>query len=255
MKGLTETDFKYLAGLIDADGWCSFNFQHSVSTGKVYLQLSIGLACSTTIDRDGSFINWLSTICGNSSSYIDARGTVINTWKLSKRSDLAKFIPLLTKHMVIKAKHIERLYDKYQEFTGQSLTPIQIEELRQFSLLSRKDAGPLKSKNFPSRAWVAGFLDGDGHYGLHKRKNRPSAQLSVDALLDKSDVLALELLKKTYGGEIHYQDGNPRWYRGLGVQHRAFAISFLKTMHRHSRLKKYKIEQMLAFHNLAATTK
>lgn len=250
MKSLTETDFKYLAGLIDADGWISFQFNRSkYSTGKTYLNLSLGLAASDTIDREGKFMEWLVSHCGNLSSYRDINNRLIRTWNLGKRSDLAQFIPRLTKHMVIKAKHIDRLFGIFCNLQGKNLTESETALLRATSVESRLDTGPLKAKNFCSKAWTAGFLDGDGHYGIHKKKQTNYTALSIDALVSESDRCALELLKKTYGGEIHYQDGNPRWYRGLGKQHHAFAIRFLKTMHRHSRLKRHKIEQMLAFHN------
>lgn len=250
MKGLTESDFKYLAGLLDADGWCSFQFIKSHnSTQKTYLQLSVGLAASETVDKGGLLVQWLGSHCGTTSGYLDANGTLVRTWRLNKRSDLNMFIPRLTKHMIIKAKHFDRLHGIYENLKGQEIDASKIEILKEVSKQSRLDAGPLKAKNFASKAWTAGFLDGDGHYGIHKRKKDNYTSLSIDALVSESDKVALDLLHKTYGGAIHYQGDNPRWYRGLGKQHRAFAIDFLKIMHRHSRLKKHKIEKMLAFHN------
>lgn len=252
MKGLTETDFKYLAGLIDADGWISFNYCKSVSTNNTYLQLRIGVAASDNIDRDGLLISWISSHLGCYSKSVDVRGTIIHLWQVSKRSELNSFVPRLLKHMIIKGKHLDRLYTAYTELKGEALSDNTIETLKALSLESRKDSGPVKSKNYPTKAWVAGYLDGDGHYGLHKRKKDGYTSLSIQVLSDKKDDIGLTLLKKTYGGTINCHQSNnhnPKWYRGLGKQHRAFAISFLKTMHRHSRLKKHKIEQMLSFHN------
>jgi len=253
MKKLTETDVKYLAGLIDADGWGRIQFQKSISTGKTYIKFQIGVGCSESIDRDGQFINWLSSF-GGSVSVQELNGKNFNTWSLQKKSELNMFLPRIIKHQIIKAKHFKRMFDIYSEYRGMALSEKDIISIKNTLSGSRLDTGPLKPKNYPSKAWTSGYLDGDGHYGLHSSKKR-SSKLGIDVLSTERDSTGLQLLLKTYGGNISYSSGHPRWYRGLGKQHKQFAIQFLKTMHRHSRLKKWKIEQMLAFHNSSATTK
>lgn len=250
MKQFTETDTKYLAGLIDADGWIGMQYQESKSTGKTYLQMTVGLATSENIDRDGKLIKWLGSIGGRTNSY-DYEGGVMNSWTVGKRSELNMLVPRLLKHMIIKGKHLDNMYSIYTENQGKEIPKDLIPGLKEFHKQSRLNTGPAKPKNYPTKAWVAGYLDGDGHYGIHKRKRDNYVRLSIDALAQKSDTIALEYLVKQYGGAIGKPDkqGNRRWYRGLGKQHRDFAIGFLKTMHRHSRLKQHKIEQMLAFHN------
>lgn len=244
MEKFTETEIKYLAGLIDADGYVSFSFVK----GRVYLQL--GIVQSVPYDRD----NYLDSLVKKAGRvhYRETSGNDQKTWTVRSRRDLNILIPRLVNHMVIKARHLNNMFNKYLEYSGVVCSSQEIEELRNFSKESRIGSGPLKPKTHPTWAWVSGYLDGDGHYNFSKK--RGLARLEVCAHV--TDTCGIELLQKAFGGTIVRMGDtdNYRWFKNLGKRDKAFAKNFLKKMHRHSKFKRWKIEQILAFHNQAATT-
>lgn len=166
-------------------------------------------------------------------------------------------LPRVIKHMVVKGSHWNNLFMKWIELKGKPLTDGEIAQLKAWSEESRKVAQPLKPKNHPTWAWLAGFLDGDGYYSLQKGKVKHSpnyCSLRVGAVCHKSDRVSLDLIKKAFGGSFKEEGDILRWYRNLGPRDKDFAVPFLKKVHAHSKLKKWKIEQMLAFHNEPVAT-
>ena len=245
MENMTETQIKYLAGLLDADGSLSFKFCKA-NSGKTYVYLILALTASEKIDRHG-YVQSLEKYAGSVCKVTYEKETYTDAWKwnVQSRSDLNKLLPRLLKHMVIKGKHWNNLYEKFTEYKGIDVTG-RVEVLKQFSTESRIDTGPVKAKKHPTWAWVAGYLDGDGCYTLSKQKT-----LHVGCIAHVNDVVGLELLSKAFGGTIYEprDDNSVLWRRGLGKSHRDFAIPFLRKVHKHSQLKRWKIEQLLAFHN------
>lgn len=236
MKNLNETEIKYLAGLIDSDGHISYNY----SKGYVYLE--IGITQSVGYDR-GNYMEYLSTFVGRL-QYRSTSGQDQKVLRIRKKSDLNKIVPRLLKHMVVKGKHLLGMYDMYTSLKGIQLDDLS--DIKQFVKESRLNTGPVKPKKHPTWAWVAGYLDGDGHYNFSQK--RGTARIEVCA--HKNDMAGLKLLHKAFGGSILQMSGsdNFRWFHNLGKRDAGFAISFLKKMHNHSQFKKWKIEQILSFH-------
>lgn len=246
MKNFTETEIKYLSGLLDADGWMSFKFCKTAA-GKKYIYLIVGLSAAESVDKHG-FVKSLGDYMGSvmkitydKETYSDA-----NKWHVQGRSELNKLVPRLIKHMVVKGAHWSRLFNIYTELKGCDVTDIE-EELKEFSLESRAYGGPLKPKKHPTWAWVAGYLDGDGCYTLSRTRT-----LHVGCITHRDDLHGVELLHKAFGGTIYAprdEDNTVLWRRGLGKNNKDFAVPFLKKVHSHSKLKRWKIEQLLNFHN------
>lgn len=244
MKYFEESEIKYLAGLLDADGSLSFKFCKT-QTGKTYLYLVLSLTASKKIDKHGylySLGERLGKCC--EIKYDNPNHNDAVKWNVQSRRDLNLLIPRLTKHMVIKAKHWDFLYNMFTMYKGEDITGL-VEVLKATSGLSRCDVGSLKPKKHPTWAWVAGYLDGDGCYTLSKRA------VHVGAIAHVQDSSALELLRHAFGGSLYEprEDNTRLWRRGMGKQNASFAKHFLNKVHRHSRLKKWKIEQMINFHN------
>lgn len=244
---MKETDIKYLAGLLDADGSFFFNY----TSGFVYLTMSIDLSCS--IDKDFKYTEWLSNQLEVTPCYSDREPS---KWSksakitISKRSTLNKVVPRLLKYLVIKGSHLQRLYDKWLELKGIKQTESQIAELRKFVKDSRLQAGPVRTKSWLPKAYVAGFIDGDGHYCFRPK----CGKYNVSTVSHPNDRVVADLLYKQYGGCIREdQDGYIRWSVTLGKTMRDFAIPFLKDMVKHSKLKKYKIEKFLHYHSQRLT--
>lgn len=246
MKGFNETEIKYLAGLLDADGSLSF----SKVDGKLYMEMQ--LSASDSVDKQG-YVKTCAERCGYFSRRVYTNGwSPANQWRISKRSELNMLLPRIMKHMVIKGRHWAWMFDMYNKLKGQSVEDIW-EVIKESCDESRLNVGPIRHKNHPTWAWTAGYLDGDGSYSLKKRTDTKgtSYQSHIMVVAHRDDIVGLELLNKAFGGYI-YEDASCncfRWKRNLGKRDRAFAKAFLSKLVNHSRLKKWKIEQILAFHN------
>lgn len=244
---MTETEVKYLAGLIDADGSIGFEFTNK----RVYLALS--LISAESIDRHG-FVKSLPELTGAGTVCEKTRSVEtwakVAVWKVTKAKDLEMLLPRLIKHMVIKGKHFQRMLEKWLEYRSIVLEEHIIEQLRLFAKMSRSDAGPVKPKKHPTWAWVAGYLDGDGSFVYKQAPSHNTPRMFVQATAHENDKVALELLHKAFGGNLNSRGKTcPHiwdWKHSLGRSNQAFAIHFLTKVHRHIRLKKHKIETMLA---------
>lgn len=247
-----ETEIKYLAGLIDADGSLYFNFVKYKD--KYNVRLLLVLQQSESIDKDGCFIKslrkymgFVQTIKMDNEKWSDA-----NRWVVTNANELNMLLPRLTKHMVIKAKHFKYMHEKYNSIYGKSVSYEEMLALKEFAKISRKNTGPLKPKNHPTWAWIAGYLDGDGCYYMRNRKKNWGifTELQVSVVAHNDDLDGLRLLNKAFNGKIrkHTKENTYTWIRNLGNSDRSFAIAFLRKVHWHSQLKKHKIEQLLNFH-------
>lgn len=244
---MNETDIKYLAGLLDADGSFFFNY----TANRAYLTVALDL--TTGIDKDLKFTNWL---CSNldvrphiHERELNAVGVKSIKIIVSKRSTIEMLVPRLLKYLVIKGGHLNRLFDKWKEVRGSRLSDEEIEELKKFTIESRKIAGPVKPKSWLPKAYVAGFIDGDGCYVMKKS----SGSYNVSTVSHLQDRVVADLLFKQYGGRIHYQENWIRWVHPLGRTNKSFAVKFLRDMHRHSKLKRHKIEMFLHYHSQRLT--
>jgi hypothetical protein len=257
---MNETLVKYLAGILDADGSVNFNFVNPTKDERnlCNLSLKISLSSSDAIDVHG-FVMRLPELTGFGTSSPFGEKEQFNRWTVTSRRDLEMLVPRLVKHMAVKARHLQRMLDKWKEKRGVFLSEAEREGLLEFSRSSRADAGPLKPKNFPSWAWLAGYLDGNGSYraglcksGKYKGNQYFRMQCSVHASCHKGDVAVLEFIQKAHGGYIkpHSLSENCMvWERNLGKSQHSFAVRFLPKLVRHSHLKRHKIEQMLSFHH------
>jgi hypothetical protein len=231
-----ETESKYLAGLLDADGSLSFGMKG----GR--LSLSFELTMAESIDRDGKYAKYLSSKVGN--LYTRKRNenwATVNEWKIGARSDLEKFLPHVIKHMVARGKKWDFMLRTFREYRGVEITREELLELRE---QANRLSGPVKPKNHPSWAWVAGIIDGDGWY--MKRVRPKQIEMQVGVVTNMNETASLELLHKAFGGVLKDDRGHKRWIRNLGPRDKAFALHFLRKMVVHSRLKKWKIEQLLS---------
>lgn len=253
---MNETLIKYLAGLLDADGSLSLSFRCDENKeGRYYVGLNLRLASSDAVDQRG-FVSALpqDTGMGTISRYGSKRQYI--SWNISKRSHLEMVLPRLIKHMVIKAQHWQYLLDVWREGRKESKT-CSTEERIALTAASKESrrlrVGPIRPKNHPTWAWLAGYLDGDGWYtytsGVYKGYRQ--WRMEVGACSHINDAGVLEFLQRSFGGRIkcHSQSNNAMvWKRALGYQNRTFALGFLSKLARHSHLKRHKIDAMIHHH-------
>lgn len=250
---MNESLVKYLAGLLDADGSLSFEC-HRGYDDRVRISLKLHLAAAESIDTVG-LVASLPSLTGFGSVNRYAIGDKYYVqWFVGHRADLEMLLPRLIKHMVVKARHWQWLMDYWRDYRSQakgqkSLSEAEWAELSAASRESRRTrVGPIKPKNHPTWAWLAGFLDGDGCFSFRTSKNK-NMRLSVTA--HAMDISVLEFLQTAFGGTIRENSRSSDikvWWRGLGPTHTSFALRVLPRLVQHSRLKRHKIEQMIHFH-------
>jgi hypothetical protein len=251
---MNETLIKYLAGLLDADGSLSFAFKACPNTpGRCFVGLHLRLSSSEEVDRNG-FVDGLPALTGMGGFYRSGQRAQFKTWLVAKRADLEMILPRLIKHMVIKGKHWNWLLQMWRDLRvdSKSVSDAERAELTETSKNSRRaNVGPLKPKNHPTWAWVAGYLDGDGTYAYRLNPGTKSWVINVSAVAHINDIHVLEFLQNAFGGHIYGQgqaEDVKIWRRPMGYQNRSFALSFLPNMTKHSRLKRHKIEAIIHHH-------
>ena len=254
--GIDESFVKYLAGLLDADGSLSFNFKRDINRpDRYFLSLHLRLTSSDVVDRH-RFVENLPKRYGIGSVSRYGKSSQFTAWNVSKRADLEVLLPRIIKHMVIKAKHWQWILDTWRE-TRAGRKTLSLEEREQLTLASsqsrRSNVGPLKPKNHPTWAWLAGYLDGDGTYSYRRYRVDGYIQwaIYVSAVAHINDILVLQFLEKSFGGRIIDQGQSEVvkiWKRSLGYQNRDFALRFLPKLARHSRLKRHKIDAIIHHH-------
>jgi len=250
---MKETLVKYLAGLLDADGSLSLSFRKYEKADDVFhLGLSLHLASSDAVDGRG-FVDGLPTETGMGGVHRYGKKQQFKTWTVNKRADLEMLLPRLIKHMVIKGKHWQWLLNIWREQRGAWHSAEMREQLTADSKESRvKNAGPVKPKNHPTWAWLAGYLDGDGWYRLKYQKPPHNYwQIHVGAVAHNNDIAVLEFLQKAFGGQVFNQGQSPNvsvWRRHMGAKDASFALRFLPNVAKHSRLKRHKIDQIISHH-------
>jgi hypothetical protein len=250
---MNESLVKYLSGLMDADGSLSFVFKKYDRIEDVFhLGACLSLASSDAVDERG-FIDSLPTLTGMGGVYRYGKNGQFKSWKVNKRCDLEMLLPRLIKHMVIKGKHWQWMLETWREQRGAQISTEFRGSLTATSKSSRIDnVGPVKPKNHPTWAWLAGYLDGDGWY-RHKYEVPPHNywQINVGAVAHANDAEVLWFLHKAFGGAIfdHGQSPNVKvWRRNLGASDASFALRFLPNVAKHSRLKRHKIDQIIHHH-------
>jgi len=245
---------KYLAGLIDADGCFSIYYsKQRTGTYKAYCFFSIGL--TEDIDLVESLHKYYGV--GKFKRHIK-KGKEISYW-LCASNDTKILTNRIAKHLRIKGTHLDNLLWLQEELKGVPLSEDNIAELKEFSKCSRANSRWLKHPKHLSWAWIAGYLDGDGHYRFRenrkvwdKRFNRYTLHnnLVVSAVAGDTDKFILDKLSIDLGGTVNYSAGYPKWTMGLGKATEARALHFLKNMRKYCCMsRKYSIiDRMVLFH-------
>lgn len=250
---------KYLAGLIDADGSFFLYFLKGRS-GETYTPYCFfSLSLSESSDKDFILLKALRDFYNLGKVTVQLRdGVRVGHWHLASRETRILSNKIL-KHLRLKAKHLDNLLWVQEELRGVKLSEENVEELKDFSKCSRINSTWLKEPKHPSWTWLAGFLDGDGHYRCRVNRKvfvkrdgqfRNHNQLVISATSCDSDRSILDFISNHIGGSVKYSSGYPTWTMGLGRSSEKRSLPFLKQMRKYSclRLKYSIIEDMIKFH-------
>lgn len=171
-------------------------------------------------------------------------GTPMVEWFCSGK-DAAYIIDRIKKHLVIKGTHAERMLDLYEKYRGYGCVVEDPQAFKDYVKDSRDNTGPTSPRDILSRAWLAGYIDADGHLFTEMNGKYVTSGIEFDS--NVRDHAAFDLLTKTFGGACTYGDRNDiRWRRGFGLRTLAFTKNFLVPIISHLRVKKWDAEQILA---------
>lgn len=202
-------NFKYYAGLVDADAYLGLSFNKSTDgTYSVYTEAAIGL-------RWDSADKVLPALAKEFKVSLYDEEKKKPAGELQRKIQLrgnkgVRFLQLIKNHLVLKRNLAEYLISmNAKKLTEEDLPAVRakIKELRAERTPSKKD--------YPSRQWLAGYIDGDGCFTTVFNKNGGLAfRLCITS--HKDDPQGLELIRKAYGGSIYIRkDGNLFYYLTL----------------------------------------
>ena len=249
-KLFTETLAKYIAGLVDADG--SLSISASKRDNMFYPQISFKIVQADSIDRDfKNLLRIFNSVQLGNVTYTESKGNKARLceWKICSFSELELFIPRIAKYLVVKGMHFDRSLKWFRSIHGQRYSLQELHWLRDQLKQSRKDTGPLKAKNYPSAAWLAGYADGDGCIYIGDR------QKMFTMSFHKDDIVGPQLIQKAFGGNIyeHLWKNNQDVYQyrlTLGGKQllNATGEKFIRYILPHLHIKKHNAELLLAVH-------
>lgn len=192
-------NLKYWAGLIDADG--SFDIAPFKSGDTYTLSAKVNLYQKDTLPLD-----ILSETYGV--PVRDSKGCSRFTLVGSKAVQL---INEIKNHLVIKrnvAEYVASLQGV--QFDEQGMV-----EVRSALKAKRKEKAP--TKPFPSRKWMAGYVDGDGCLLSSYRKPDGVIEFKLSVVSHMTQVEGLTLMHNYFGGHIVSQQDVRRWNVSLSV--------------------------------------
>jgi len=178
---------KYMAGFLDSDGCIAFQWKQ----GKYRPLLQVIFSQKMTQDRPVEMIHKQE---GGYLYYneINARKYTQLTFTGDKG---VSFLNRLRKHLVIKRSYAEACLD-----IAERKKVVNLKLAKQY-LKERRKMPSLPIPNFPSRKWLAGYIDGDGC--LYSRIGyKGSCQINLGIACSWFDVEGIQLIQKSFGGSI-----------------------------------------------------
>jgi hypothetical protein len=187
MHSYASISDKYIAGFIDADGCFTITVTKSTNGYSVIPCIRISQKFRKTLDDIQKYFGWGKV-------YTSKRGD----FEYQVRGNKAKTVAMrLVKHLVLKDAQARWIID--YDFSGLK-TAAQVKQIRQ--TLKQLRITSFSTKQFPSRKWLAGYIDGDGCFSVGFRKGRKCPRITLTIACHYTDIKALELIHKNFGGSI-----------------------------------------------------
>jgi len=195
-------NFKYYAGFTDSDGYVGLSFNKSTNNRySVYASVAIrnrwDQAEKVLLPLESEF---------NTKRFYQEKTNPPGEMQIGislTGNKAIMFLNQIKNHCIIKKELITFVTEANgKSFTEEELPAIRskIKELRADTTLSRKD--------YPSRQWTAGYIDGDGCFSSSVTKEGYMSFKLVVAS-HKNDPQGVMLLAKHYGGVVNVRkDGN-----------------------------------------------
>lgn len=200
--------FKYYAGLADADAYIGMQVNKN-NDGSYTLYSVIKYAFRWDTAR-----KVLPDICEHFQ---------VNSWEFEKDlganqeavqltgKKAVRLLEQLSNHLVLK-KELARWAIG---INASRVDAVGLAEARSRLKELRSDVTP-SVKQYPSRQWLAGYIDGDGCFTSVYDKKYGGLVFRLMITSHKDDPQGIELIRKTYGGEIYVRgDRNLAYYLSL----------------------------------------
>lgn len=186
---------KYLAGFMDSDGWIGIRFRDNVPCIK------IGWAQKQ--DQDKVMYLIAKTLNVSIRHYLYSGGMFMSSVELAGK-EAVNVLKKFKKHLVIKRHYADVLLDFIETNKSKEYGYKKIEDIKLFKkwLKDERKKRSLPLPNFPTRKWMAGYLDGDGCISARLTKYGV-ANIKLDAACSNYDSEGIEILKKAFGGCIY----------------------------------------------------
>jgi len=262
IKKHSEQLNKYVAGLVDSDGCVSLKFK-KMTTGMYGVYIQFALSQSESNDEGHELLQALQKHYNVGKVYLEKDRTFSKSeaarWVISgKQAEV--FLNVIHKHILVKYTHLDNLLWITKELAA--FTVADVDDIKEYVKCSRSSSKWKREPKHISKAWLAGFVDGDGHYRVRinrVRKFRDGSKVTANELklflgTQESDMFILRQLHKEYGGSLGKRaDGFWMWQLALGKNSRSTAVNLLTPLKKFTCIpKKYSaIQKVLAFHEQA----
>ena len=191
-------NIKYYAGFFDADG--SFDIDPTRrENGSYYINIR-----ATIYQKDVSVISEFAEYWGVEVK--PSKGCYCVTLRGSKAE---MFMKEVKRHLVIKRNVVELL------LTMKGITVDDIKPIRMAVREARVQTST--EKLYPSRQWMAGYIDGDGCIHSNFRKTDGNISFKLTIVSHKTQEAGLKLIQKAFGGYITEQGDVRNWHIELSI--------------------------------------
>lgn len=181
-------NIKYYAGIFDADG--TFDVQFTKRSEDVYYAQ---VRC--TLYQVESRRKVLDMLAQEFNVKVKpSKGCLCVTLNCSKA---IMFIQQVKNHLIIKRPVAEKVLELDKTFCSK----IETKELR--SLIKESRLCSSYERNFPSRKWMAGYIDGDGSINSYFNKRTGLVEYRLSIVSHHSQRSAIDLIHKCFGGRVH----------------------------------------------------
>jgi len=186
---------KYLAGFIDADGHLSVRARKGARPDMEF-----------SVAQRSDFTEPLIELRDMFGGRIREKFSGEHLELQMRCGPAVKCIERLKKYMVLKQHHAAQYLD--MAFRAPVLrTDSEVLEFRQKVKAVRREPNKFV-RNFPSRKWMAGYIDGDGCFAIKKCKKTGYAYPFLTILAAENYTPGIELIQKAFGGAIRISGTN-----------------------------------------------
>lgn len=215
---------KYIAGLIDADGSIRLHFnKRKDGTYRAAASVKLSLVGNIKYLAEEFNLNWRLY---PRDRYKDCEEVYI----FGKKA--VNFLNRIKNHLRIKKHLAEWVIDNHGKV---------VKDPKELKYELRKVRAETANKDYgrhPSRAWLAGYFDGDGCIAFHKRRNECWFQITGWS----KDKKILETLSKCFGGKVYNHSGDSVCYKLYLGRKGAPIIEYIKA---HVVIRKYQLDKYL----------